>query len=155
MRHHDKRTTAIGRIAGVVVLAALVTAGCGMVSRAADTSEPPVTVKELAGSDLKELTLSERAAERLGVETQPVADASSDGQVRLVVPYAAVLYDGSGDAWVYVATGPRTFVRSPITIAHIEADRVVLSDGPTAGAEVVTVGVAELHGVESGVGGGH
>ena len=155
MRHANQRTASIRCIVGVVVLAGLVTAGCGTLSRAADTSEPPVTVKEVDGSDLKELTLSERAAERLGVETLRVADASTDGQVRLVVPYAAVLYDEAGDAWVYVATGPRTFVRAPITVLHIDGDLVVLSDGPPTTAEVVTVGVAELHGVESGVGGGH
>ena len=55
----------------------------------------------------------------------------------------------------YAAIGPRTYVRTAVTVERVEADRAVLSDGPPVATEVVTVGVAELHGVESGVGGGH
>jgi len=47
------------------------------------------------------------------------------------------------------------FVRHAITVDRIEADRAVLSAGPPIGTLVVTVGVAELWGIETGVGGGH
>ena len=152
------RSGAIRSLAWLAIVAGLLATGCGTTSRAADPSdvtEPPVTVTEIDGSDLKQLTLSARAAERLGLETAPVTSEASGGSQRLVIPYAALLYDRSGDTWVYAAIGPRTYVRTAVTVERVEADRAVLSDGPPVATEVVTVGVAELHGVESGVGGGH
>jgi hypothetical protein len=44
------------------------------------------------------------------------------------------------------------FVRSPITVVTIEGNRAVLSAGPAAGTQVVTVGAAELLGTEYEVG---
>jgi hypothetical protein len=46
-------------------------------------------------------------------------------------------------------------VRSAIDVASIEGDRALLTSGPPVGTTVVTVGVAELYGAETGVGGGH
>ncbi len=74
---------------------------------------------------------------------------------RLIIPYSAVIYGLNGEAWVYTNPEPLTFVRQPITIEYVDDDEAVLSEGPAAGTEVVTVGGAELFGVESGIGGGH
>jgi hypothetical protein len=53
---------------------------------------------------------------------------------------------------MYISPAPLTYVREPITVDYIEGDMVVLVDGPAAGTEVVTVGVAELYGADTGIG---
>jgi len=112
---------------------------------APEAENKPVTLEPIAGTDLNRLTLTEKAAERLGLETAPVT--SQAGQV--VVPYAALLYDPSGQAWVYVNVGPLAFERQAITVESIQGDQVFLSEGPEAGANVVTLGATELYGSES------
>jgi hypothetical protein len=74
------------------------------------------------------------------------------GAQRLVVPYGAVIYDLHGETWVYTNPEPLVFVRHPIRVDYIEGDLAVLLEGPPAGTEVATVGVAELFGTEFGVG---
>jgi len=76
----------------------------------------------------------------------------SSGALRKVVPYAAVLYGLRGETWTYVRTEPLVFVRQPITVEYIQGDLAVLTDGPAVGAAVVTVGGAELFGIETGIG---
>lgn len=79
----------------------------------------------------------------------PLAGA---GEKRKIVPFAAVMYDAKGNAWVYTNPEPLVFVRQPIKIDTIVGDDVLLVDGPAAGTAVVTVGGAELFGTEFGVG---
>ena len=74
------------------------------------------------------------------------------GALRKVIPYSAVIYDLTGDTWVYTSPEPLTFVRQPVTVDYIEGDTAVLVDGPDAGTLVATVGVAELYGADTGVG---
>ena len=81
------------------------------------------------------------------------AEATSTRRTqRLVIPYSAILYDLNGGTWAYISPEPLTFVREAITVDYIEGDMVVLVDGPSSGTEVVTVGAAELHGADTGVG---
>ena len=75
-----------------------------------------------------------------------------NGKPQKIVPYSAVLYGLNGETWVYVNPEPLVFVRNPITVDFIEDDRVVLVDGPPAGTVVAVVGVAELYGIDTGVG---
>jgi hypothetical protein len=82
----------------------------------------------------------------------PVQDAQVRGTLRKVIPYAAVLYDARGDTWAYTTPEPLRFVRQPIKIDYVDGNQAVLLDGPPAGTPVVTVGAAELLGVEIGVG---
>jgi hypothetical protein len=67
---------------------------------------------------------------------------------RVVVPRTAVFVDSDGVWWVYTQQQPRTFVRHEIVIASERRRVAFLSDGPEVGTEVVTVGVAELYGLE-------
>jgi hypothetical protein len=83
-----------------------------------------------------------------GATTAPVQAAP---EVRKVIPYSAVIYDLTGKAWVYTSPKPLTYVRHPITIDYSRGDTTVLTDGPPAGVEVVTIGAAELYGAETGV----
>jgi hypothetical protein len=48
-----------------------------------------------------------------------------------------------------VNVGPLQYERQAITVDSIEGDQVFLSDGPEAGANVVTLGATELFGSES------
>lgn len=148
---HVNRSTALFLI--VVVVGA---AACAPKAEAL----PPaaVTVEKIEGTDLSRLTLSAHAAERLGIETAEVADvrdAPAGSGATTFVPYSAVLYDIDGGTWVYTNPEPLQFVRQSISVEQIVGDRALLNDGPPVGSLVVTVGVAELHGVEAGVGGGH
>jgi hypothetical protein len=86
--------------------------------------------------------------QRVRVETT----LSGSGASRKVVPHSAVIYGAHGESWVYTSPEALTYVRHPITIDYIENDLAILSDGPPAGTEVVTVGVAELFGTEFEVG---
>lgn len=139
-------------IHGGLLVAAVVLAGCSPTANAA----PPaaVTVTKIEGSDLKLMTLTAEAAQRLDIQTLEVADAPA-GRTGTVVPYSALLYDLNGDTWVYSNPKDLDFVRVAVTVDRIEGDAAFLSAGPPVGTKVVTVGVSEFHGVEAGVGGGH
>jgi hypothetical protein len=74
------------------------------------------------------------------------------GALKKVVPYSAVIYDLTGGTWVYTSPEPLTYVREPISVDYIEGDMAVLADGPDVGTLVATVAVAELYGIDTGVG---
>jgi hypothetical protein len=69
-----------------------------------------------------------------------------------VVPYSAILYDLTGDTWVYTNPEPSVFVRERVDIERIDEDLAVLNTGPAVGTQVVTIGAAELYGAESRAG---
>lgn len=75
---------------------------------------------------------------------------SSGGQQK-VIPFAALIYGIKGETWVYTNPEPLVFVRVPVVVDTIEGDQVFLSEGPDVGTAIVTVGVAELYGAETGV----
>ena len=118
-------------------------------SRGKQNPNPP-QVEKIEGTELNRVVLTEEAAQRLDIQTAPVREEQVNGTQRKVIPYAAVIYDLKGETWTYTNPEPLTFVRQPITVDHIEGDKAVLSDGPAAGTEVVTVGVAELYGTDTG-----
>lgn len=143
------------RLLAVLVVAGLITAACGQSSPSEPTKVEAVVVEKIAGSDLERLTLSARAAERLGVQTVQV-DASPTGVAgRTAVPYSAVIYDAAGATWTYTSPEALVFVRHEVTVDEIADGVAILTAGPDIGTLVVTVGAAELWGVETGVGGGH
>lgn len=83
--------------------------------------------------------------QRLGV-TLPLADARES----LTVPWSAVVFDVHGGTWVYEQTGPRRHVRRRVVVQYTVGPDAVLSSGPKAGTRVVTAGVQELFGAETG-----
>jgi multidrug efflux pump subunit AcrA (membrane-fusion protein) len=68
----------------------------------------------------------------------------------LVVPWAAVVYDIHGGAWVYERTGDRAYARRRVVVRYAVGDTAVLASGPPPGTPVVTAGAAELFGTETG-----
>ena len=146
------RTVPGGELAVLLAVVSGLLAGCGGGTVSYSSGYHPATVEEVAGSDVKQVAFTRLGADRVGLKT---VAAQSEGGTSFVVPYAAVIYDGQGASWVYVMAGARTFVRTPVTVDHIEADRVVLSEGLDHGARVATVGAVELYGAELGIEGGH
>ena len=114
-------------------------------------AEKPYTLEQMAGSEFNLVTLTEKAAQRLILETGQVSEAQVAGANRLVVPYSALIYGLHGENWVYVSPQPLSFHRAVVTVDYIEGDQVILVDGPSAGTAVATTAVAELYGVDTGV----
>jgi hypothetical protein len=135
----------------VLVAGSLLTA-CAGSSVDAATKPQPAQIEPIEGTEFNRVVLSEKAAERLDVQTTPVRNEQVDGTERMVIPYAALIYDLEGATWVYVSPAPLTFVREAVTVDFIEGETVVLVDGPAAGTEVAMVGVAELYGIDTGIG---
>jgi hypothetical protein len=74
------------------------------------------------------------------------------GTPQKVIPYSAVIYDPHGNTWTYTNAEPLVFVRHRIDVEYVENDLAVLREGPAVGTAVVTIGAAELMGVEQKVG---
>lgn len=83
--------------------------------------------------------------QRLGV-TVPLTDAAESP----TVPWSAVVFDVHGGTWVFEQTAPRTFVRRRVVVRSTAGPDAVLATGPAAGTKVVTEGVQQLFGAETG-----
>jgi hypothetical protein len=131
------------------LLAVLIAAGslsaCSEVTPAETEHYSPAAISPVKGEkDLYSVTLTQEGADRIEIATGKVRQR--DG--RTTIPYAALLYENDGSAFVY--TNPRglTYVRAHIEIDRVAGDRVLLRDGPPAGTKVVTTGAPQVHGAE-------
>lgn len=124
------------------ILSGLLLSACGPKESTSEKVSPS-KLEKIEGTDLSKVILTEKAAERIGVETV-VASGNE-------VPYAAVIYDIEGNTWIYTSPEALTFVREPIVIDHIEGDTAILAESLSSQFNVVTVGVAEIYGTETGV----
>ncbi len=132
------------------LLAALALAGCTATADGG-TEYHPAVVEAVPGADVLRVTLTDDAADRIGLEigrVTHVADTTS-------IPYAALIYDGQGAAWVYVEDTPLSFVRRAVDVARIDGQRAVVGEGLAAGARVAMTGATELYGAELGIDGSH
>ncbi len=125
-----------------MIFAGLLLSACGA-KTAAPEKIVPSKLEPIEGTDLSKVILTEKAAERIGVETVSASGTS--------VPYAAVIYDIEGNTWIYTSPEPLTFVREQIVIDRIEGDTAFLSESLPGELQVVTVGVIEIYGTETGV----
>lgn len=89
-----------------------------------------------------------RPGERVSV-TLPLSGARRRA---LVIPLSAVLYDVSGDTWVYVRSDSLVFTRTRVEVADVIGNRALVSRGLKRGTPVVTAGAVELFGTEFGPG---
>jgi hypothetical protein len=117
-----------------------------------ETESGPAQVVPIGETGFSRVILTQRAAERLDIQMVLVREQEVDGEKRLVIPYSALIYGLYGETWAYVSPEPLSYVREPIVVDYIEGDTVFLFEGPPEGTDVVTVGVAELYGTETGVG---
>lgn len=141
------------RILAVIGLVGLLLVACSGTPPESAPKEAAVVVEKNEATGISKLALSAKAAERLGIATAAVADAPAGRGT--AVPYSAIVYDKNGATWAYTNPEGLVFLRAAITVERIAEDLAILSSGPPVGTSVVTVGTAELWGVETGVGGGH
>src|SRR3954454_11896386 len=149
----------LGRAAFATLTLTLIagTAACTGGSGGGAESEPPATIETPSGGGPAKVTLTEDAVRRIDLHTTAVKheriSLAGHAASHLVVPYAAVIYDGNGLSWAYTEVAPRVFVRAPITIAAVQEGTAVLSKGPADGTAVVTVGAPLLLGAEAQIAG--
>lgn len=129
----------------VLATAALPIAGCTEVETETATGYEPSTLEPVKGNDdLQRVTFTEEGARRIDLQTAAVRRSGK----HKVVPYAALLYDPEGKTYVYTSPKPLEYLREEVKVDRIEGQRVLVSRGPPAGTEVVTVGAAEVYGTE-------
>ena len=129
----------------MLATAALPIAGCTEVETETATGYEPSTLEPVKGNDdLQRVTFTEEGARRVDLQTAAVRRSGK----HKVVPYAALIYDPEGKTYVYTSPKPLEYLRDEVKVDRIEDDRVLLSRGPPAGTEVVTVGAAEVYGTE-------
>jgi len=139
-------------LVGTLIMAGLLLGACGQTSSATAGKIAPAKVEKVDGTEFNRVVLTDKAAQRLNIQTAPVREEQLNGTQRKVIPYSAVIYGLKGETWTYTSPAPLTFVRQLITIDHIDGDNVFLVDGPPAGTMIVTVGVPELYGTDTGIG---
>ena len=135
--------------AGLVLIAGVVSlSACGEASSGYDyetaSHHDPAELEPIKGTDVSRVTIDAEGVKRAGIQTAPIRQ---NGQ-GMVMPHSAVIFDADGETFTYTVPEPRTYVRQKIVIDHVDGDSVMLSDGPPAGTEVVTVGAALVYGSE-------
>ena len=138
----------------LLIIGALAASGCADVATATAKKPSPYKVETPEGGGLTRVRLEQKVFDRIRIETSTVRELTRFGgdSARRVVDYSAVVYEPKGDTAVYTNPEPLVFVRKPIKVEYVEGDVAVLADGPPVGTAVVTVGTAELLGMEFGVG---
>ena len=152
MKRRNERWMFALPMAAALTLATAPAALAGGKSIGAPSGVVPATVEHIEGSELRRVTLTERAIERIDLQTTSVREEMVDGTLRSVVPYSSIIYDVHGGTWVYTSAKARTFVRHAVEVDTIVGDNVFLRTGPAVGTVVASVGVAELYGTEFAVG---
>lgn len=137
MKRSSRRPTSAASI-----LAALMLAACGQAVSDEHVIEEPATFED------GRITMTAKAEERLDIQTTDVTSRGGS----LVVPSSALIVDPRGVFWVYTSPERSVFIRERVRIARDEGARALLTRGPVVGTQVVTVGVPELYGIETGVG---
>lgn len=115
----------------------------------------PAHIEHIENSEFSKLELTDRAMERIGIETSELMEESvteSEPKSMKVVPYGALIYGPHGEIWVYTNPVNNVFIRHEVKVNHIAGDKSYLTEGPPIGAKVVTRGAAELYGTEYQVG---
>jgi hypothetical protein len=123
---------------GQIVLSALGAQRIGLQTARATAVRAPATVT-------KTTTVA-------GVKhTTTIHPAAPPGSPTVIVPYSALIYDPSGQVYVFSNTATLTYVEVPITVDRVSGNDAYLVKGPKPGTAVVSVGAEELYGVQTGV----
>lgn len=136
----------------VFVCAAFLSAGCSTKQDSHGEKAKPATVTKPApgvtGPAIIELM--PEAKSRLGIESLEFV-ADRDGN--RFIPVSALLYDNEGIPWIYVESPIFTFHREKIELLKTRGNGILIHvQAETPLRKIVTVGAAELSGIESGVG---
>jgi len=128
-----------------VVAATISLSACTEVEAPEKEHYSPATIAPVEGEkDLVSVTLTKEGAFRIEIATGTVKLRRG----RRSIPYASLLYEKDGSAFVY--TNPRglTYIRAHVDVDRVAGDRVLLREGPAAGTRVVTTGAQQVHGAE-------
>jgi hypothetical protein len=139
-----RRLLRLAAVGLVLIIAGMSLSACETAAEP-EGGEEAAAVEPIKGTDVNRVTLTKDAAETLGIETASIQRVGG----REVVPDAAVIYDPEGKTFTYSSPKPLTYVRHDITVDHIDGTKAVLKKGPPVGTAVVTVGSAELSGLEN------
>jgi hypothetical protein len=135
-------------MAGPLVGLVLVLSACATVPEEETAGSGGATLEVKDG--IAHITLESDAADRLGMEwTQIRSVAKGENGTTLMMPEGALLYEPTGQPFVYTRTEGLKFEHARIKVDRSVGDQVFLLDGPPAGTEVVTQGGSELWGVET------
>ena len=148
----NSQTTLRRAVLGCVVAIAVATsAGCAEIESV--TAEPyePAALESTGPDKPARIILTDEAVDRVALQATQVKPLGKD----LTVDHAALVFDKAGKPWVFTVVGPRTYLRAAIGIEEVQDNLVILSAGPPAGTQVVTVGAIELWGAELGIAGKH
>ena len=147
MQHRNRWILAIL----ILIIVTLQLSACSLApgsQASTDNSYSPAKVVRIGQTSFNEVILTADAAKRLDIQTDVISDTQVGDTLRKVVPYSAIFYDLHGATWVYTNPKPLTFVRASVIVDSINDNQVLLSDGPSSGTVVVTVGDPELYGTE-------
>jgi hypothetical protein len=148
----NSQTTLRRAVLGCVVAIAVATsAGCAEIESV--TAEPyePAALESTGPDKPARIILTDEAVDRVALQTTEVKPLGKE----LTVDHAALVFDKAGKPWVFMVVAPRTYLRAAIGIEEVQNNLVILSAGPPAGTQVVTVGAIELWGAELGIAGKH
>ena len=143
------RKACLGFVVTVATTASL--AGCAEIEVSSAEPYEPAQVESTGPNQPARVILTEEAEHRVALQTNLVRPSGDD----VTVDYPALIYDKVGKPWVFTVVEPRTYVRAPVRVKEVRDSLVILSSGPPAGTEVVTVGAIELWGTELGIAGQH
>jgi hypothetical protein len=137
----------------VVVIAATASlTGCAEIEVPAAEQYEPAHLESAGPEQPAKIILTEEAQHRIQLQTTLVRRHGAD----VSVEDDALVYDKKGKPWVFTVIGPLTYRRAAVAIKEVQQDNLmILSSGPPAGTEVVTVGAIELWGTELEIAGSH
>jgi hypothetical protein len=136
----------------VTVAAAALLAGCAEIEVPLAEPYEPAHLESTGPDQPARVILTEEAQHRVQLQTTLVKPHGAD----VSLDHAALVYDKKGKPWVFTVIGPLTYIRAAVGIKEVnENNMVILSSGPPAGTEVVTVGAIELWGTELEIAGKH
>jgi hypothetical protein len=139
-----------GFVVAVVATASLV--GCAEIEVPLAEPYEPAHLESTGPDQPARVILTEEAQHRVQLQTTLVKPHGAD----VSLDHAALVYDKKGKPWVFTVIGPLTYIRAAVGIKEVNENNVViLSSGPPAGTEVVTVGAIELWGTELQIAGKH
>jgi hypothetical protein len=123
-----------------------------VISRAARPVAAPPSADPIASTSDLYFELETRGVMlRPGERVSVVFPTPTTGR-NLQVPWASIVHDAHGGAWVYESLGDGKYRRRRVDVRNVQNGIAILARGPEPGTRVVTTGAAELFGTEFGAG---
>lgn len=109
----------------------------------------PVTIEAHGKDHLPNLKFSVAAEVRLGIESFTF---TIDPSGKRTIPLSAIIYDTNGSAWIFTNPSSQTYRREPVRVLQTIENQVRIESSIPNNVPIVTQGVVELFGIESGIG---